>query len=254
MSTRTRRTFHSASRVEQPTVDDIRSLELFRGLDVETLEFICKDSLIYDVEANQLVETTWDRINYLYVILNGYVSAWRPSCFDPVKEYFLAWRGPNQVIGEMRAIGTESISTHFKTCDRCRLFEIPSHIFTKAGEMDPLMHRNFSHLLMKKMRYQGHRAEVVQMANTRLKVVQTLLHLAEDRCGSEEFKQCEHLHIPGLLDQTELGLYAGITRPTVNRELKVLKDEKLIQFSGSKSGTRIIILNRTALQTITQTP
>jgi len=254
MSTRKRSSFRSDSRIEQPTIDDIRDQELFRGLDAETLQFICEDSRIYDVVANQLVETTWDRINYLYVILKGFVSAWRPSCFDPAKEYFLAWRGPNQIIGEMRAIGTESISTHFKTCDRCHLLEIPSRIFFKAGEMDPVMYRNFSHLLMKKMRYQGHRAEVVQMANTRLKVVQTLLHLAEDRCGSEKIKQCEHLHIPGLLDQTELGLYAGITRATVNRELRVLKGEKLIQFSASKSGTRIIILNRSALQTITQTP
>lgn len=254
MSTRKRSTFRSASRVEDPTIDDIRDLELFRGVDAETLQFICEDSHIYEVEAKQRLETTRDLINYLYVILEGFVTAWRPSCFDPANEYFLAWRGPNQIIGEMRAIGTESHLTHFQTSDRCRLFEIPSTTFINAAETAPLMYRNFSHLLMKKLRYQGHRAEVVQMKNRRLKVVQTLLHVAEDRCGSETFKQSEKMRIPGLLDQTELGLYAGITRETVNRELNVLKDKKLIQFSGSKSGTQVTILNRSALQTITQTP
>ncbi|HXQ74691.1 MAG TPA: helix-turn-helix domain-containing protein, partial [Pyrinomonadaceae bacterium] len=119
---------------------------------------------------------------------------------------------------------------------------------------DLRMYRNLSNLLMKKMRYQGHRAEVVQMANTQVKVVQTLLHLAEDRCGSDNFKSHEHLRIPGALDQTELGLYAGIHRETVNRELKDLKEQDLIDFSGSKSGTRIQIMKRSELQRITQTP
>lgn len=254
MSLRKRSIFHSASGVERPTIDDIRDLELFAGLQNETLQFICQNSDIYEIDANQHLDTTRDRINYLFVILEGYVTAWRPSCFDPSEPYFLAWRGPNQIIGEMRAIGTEPNLTRFETCDSCRLLELPSNAFIDAAESDPLLHRNFSHLLMKKMRYQGHRAEVVQMANTRLKVVQTLLHLAEDRCGSATFENYEHLHIPGLLNQTQLGLYAGIDRSTVNRELNELKKEELINFNGSKSGTRILILKRSDLQKITQTP
>lgn len=253
MSVQKRSALPLGRRVERPTIDDLRNLELFHGLKNETFHFICQDSLIYEVDANQRLDTTRDRINYLYVILDGYLTAWRPSCFDPGKEYFLAWRGPNQIIGEMRAIGTEPNSTRFQTCDPCHLLEIPSNTFINAAASDLLIYRNFSNLLMKKMRYQGHRAEVVQMANTRLKVVQTLLHLAEDRCGSEAFKNQDHLHIPGLLNQTELGLYADIDRSTVNRELNELKKEELIYFSGSKSGTRIVILRRSNLEKITQT-
>lgn len=254
MSPQKRSIFHSVSGVEAATIDDLRGLELFRDLRNETLQFICQDSSIYEVDPNQRLETTRDSINYLYVILEGYVTAWRPSCFDPTDEYFLAWRGPNQIIGEMRALGTDPSSTRFQTCDSCRLLEISSQAFTHAAGSDPLMYHNFSKLLMKKLRYQGHRAEVVQMANTRLKVVQTVLHLAEDRCGSETFQICEHLRIPGLLDQTELGLYAHIDRSTVSRELNALKKEALINLSSSKSGTRIVILKRSDLQKITQTP
>jgi CRP-like cAMP-binding protein len=133
MSFRKRSTFHLASRVERPTIDDLRDLELFRELKNETLQFICQDGLIYEVDANQSLDTTRDRINYLYVILEGYVTAWRPSCFDPGEEYFLAWRGPNQIIGEMRAIGTDPNSTRFQTCDRCRLLEIPKQCLYQRG-------------------------------------------------------------------------------------------------------------------------
>ncbi|HXQ74260.1 MAG TPA: hypothetical protein VN844_27395, partial [Pyrinomonadaceae bacterium] len=124
MSLPKRSTFHAA-KSESPTIDDIRDLELFGGLTTETLQSICENSTIYEIDAHQHLETTRDGINYLYVILEGYVTAWRPSCFDPSEPYFLAWRGPNQIIGEMRAIGTERNLTRFSTCDSCRLLEIP---------------------------------------------------------------------------------------------------------------------------------
>jgi hypothetical protein len=104
------------------------------------------------------------------------------------------------------------------------------------------------------MRYQGHRSEVVQMSNPASQVAQTLLHLAEERCGTKSFNEQVVLAIPGFLHQREMGAYAGITRETVNRELGALRDKDIITLITSKSGCKITIVNRTVLQEIVQTP
>jgi CRP/FNR family transcriptional regulator, cyclic AMP receptor protein len=240
--------------VRQLQMDDLAGIEMFRDLKEETLSQICQAGAIRVMKPNARLHPTRDQVDHIYVILEGYLAIWRPSCFNPRDEYFLAWRGPNQIIGEMRAIGTEPTAARFQTCDRCKFIEIRNDTFRDVADSDPLIYRNIAELLMKKMRYQGHRSEVVQMSNPASQVAQTLLHLAEERCGTKSFNEQAVLAIPGFLHQREMGAYAGITRETVNRELGALRDKDIITLITSKSGCKITIMNRTVLQEIVQTP
>lgn len=227
--------------------EDLLGTELFHDASELTITGIRKSSRICSLKANRRLYTTRKnkrtgvRGNFIYVILDGHVAIWVPSCFDSEQEVFLAWRCRHQILGELKEIYERPSPTRIMTCDECTFIEIKLFSFLEFAATDSSLYRNVAHLLARKIFNEGHRVEVLQMVSVPRKVAQTLIHLAEERC--QDFSDAKtKFEIPGLMRQGEIGAYAGIKRETVNKELKKLRDQGLIEYTG-KRGSRITILN-----------
>lgn len=234
--------------LRRATVGDLEETELFRDTTPFWLDHIAKDSAICKLPANVSLKCVRGGVDHLYIIVKGYVAIWRPSCFAPTEYGFLAWRGPGQPIGEMRVLGEPRLSTRIDSCDPCELIEIREDTFSEVLINQPIIYRNITKLLLKKMRYQGHRSEVIQMNSATGKVAQTLLHLTEERLEADAL--LHEIVIPGVIRQDQIAAYAGINRHTVSTELSNLKNAQIISHSGTKRGTKITILNRARLESI----
>lgn len=243
--------------VRNTRVEDLLQTDLFHDASELIIAGIRRSSRICSLKANQRLYTTRKngrtgaRVDFIYVILDGHVAIWVPSCFDSNQEVFLAWRGPQQILGELKEIDAKPSTTRITTCDECKFIEIKLSSFLEFAASDSSLYRNVAHLLSRKILNEGHRSEVVQMASVTRKVAQTLIHLAQERCKDFSDSTTE-VEIPGVMRQGEIAAYAGIPRrETVNKELNDLRDRAVIAYSG-KRGSQITILNLPELRKIVE--
>lgn len=242
--------------VRNTRTKDLLGTELFHDASELTIAGIQRSSRICSLKANRRLYTTRKNkrtgqpVNFIHVLLDGYVAIWVPSCFDSEQEVFVAFRGPTQVLGELKQEDAKPSTTRIMTCDECTFIEIKLSSFLELAAQDSSLYRNVAHLLARKIFNEGHRVEVLQMGSVTRKVAQTLIHLAQERCPdfSDVKKRFE---IPGLIRQGDIGEYAGITRETVNKEMNYLRDRKLIDYSGAR-GSRITILDLPELRLIVE--
>lgn len=223
--------------------------ELFKNVKLDQLApLLGKDragndiSRICRLKANQGLYPVRNETSYVYVIISGYLAIWMRSRFNPKKETFLAWRGPEQIIGEMRPIDlAEPFVSTIITCENCEFLEMQNSAFVKLAEIIPMIYRNIANLLVKKMASERNRSEVIQTPTRVRRTAQTLIYLAEERCGKEQFDRGGRLTIPGMIHQDELAAYGGFSRENVNRHLRSFRTKKIISYTASRSGNQITI-------------
>ena len=238
--------------IRPANVDDLKVTQLFQEVPDEAIRQIESASKFVGLKAGESLVTARQGVDYLYIIRRGYVSIWMPPSFYPkLGGVFLAWRGPKQIIGELRKEGDAPSNTSITTYEPCELIEIRLDAFRDLARTVSLLYENVAYMVLNKMWHEGRRSEVVQMNPAFRQVAQTLIFLAEDRCESFSFKQVEYA-IDGIIHQDELAGYAGITRKSVNEQLKKLKKKCLISLDGKKGSHsfHITIRNLHELQKI----
>lgn len=220
--------------------NDLIATDLFKDVPAEAISEIVKASRIVGLKPNQSLYTARNGVDYLYVILKGYVSIWTPPAFDPkLEEVFLAWRGRQQIIGELRKRGDPVSDTIITTYEDCEFIEIRLDAFGDLAISLYLLYYNVASLVSKKMWYEGRRSEVVQMHPARRQIAQTLINLAEDRCSNFSFRELEYA-IPGIIHQDELAAYAGISRRQALKQMTSFRQEGIISYEERKSSQIII--------------
>jgi CRP/FNR family cyclic AMP-dependent transcriptional regulator len=223
----------------------LQNIELFEGIHDDSLRLLISSSSICRLEIHEKLTPTKNEVDYVYVILTGYVGIWLPSRFRGTSENFLAWRGPGQIIGEIRVIGDAPSEARITASEACTLLELRSDTLKDVARSAPGIFRNISRLLLKKMYQERHRLEVIQTSTSARKIAQTLLHLADERDThiQDRLRKEHRIPIPGLVIQDEIGSYIGVKRETVNRKLTELKRRGLIAYQKSKNGSEITILD-----------
>jgi CRP-like cAMP-binding protein len=244
---RTRCLISDPEYVRQAEVDDLKDRELFEEVEVYALREIAKHSTIRKLDAQERLFPTRGQVDHIYVILRGYVAIWLTSQFGNMEETFLAWRGPEQIIGEMRSIDDKPSDVRIITCEPCEFIELRSDIFADMANGTTRIYRNVARLLIKKMEHERCRSEIIRMSPASRQVAQTLLHLAHERCGREHTKFNE-IKIPGIIHQDEIAGYVGVERETINRKLCELRRNKIIYYVKNTMGSPITILNREKLE------
>jgi CRP-like cAMP-binding protein len=232
-------------------VEDLEGRELFKGVETEALQKIAEVSYICELGAQQGIRLTdKDNVSHINIILDGYIAIWINSQFTDAEETFLAWRGPEQIIGEMNSVAALPAKVRVETCDPCTFIQMESNNFNKVANGSARIYQNIARLLVKKMEHERCRSEIIRMKPVGRQLAQTLLHLAHERCDSKKVgalekaeTQHEPLEIPGIIHQHELAGYIGVKRETVNRPLSALREEKTIDYGTRKQGSPITILN-----------
>jgi CRP-like cAMP-binding protein len=244
-----------ANEIKKPTwrraeVKDLEGRELFKGVEQDALRKIASRSDIREFGAQEAVHLTRDNVSHINIILDGYIAIWINSQFTDDDETFLAWRGPEQIIGEMNSVAELPARVRIETCETCTFIEMESDNFNKVANDSVRIYQNITRLLVKKMEHERCRSEIIRMKPAGRQVAQTLLHLADERCDSEKVSalervegQHEPLEIPGVIHQHELAGYIGVKRETVNRPLSALRKKKIIDYGTRKQGSVITILD-----------
>jgi CRP-like cAMP-binding protein len=232
----------------QAEVEDLRDRELFAGVDPVALGQIARHSVIRKLGAQESLELVRSSVAYVDVILSGYVAIWVNSQFNSPGETFLAWRGPEQIIGEMKAVADTPAEARIVTCEPCVFIEMRSDNFTDVAEGSARIYRNIARLLVKKMEHERCRSEIIRMRPAGRQVAQTLLHLAHERCGPDGLGQPGEIEIPGVIHQHEFAGYVGVKRETVNRELSELKRMGVVAYVKRRAGSAITIRDVEALR------
>jgi CRP-like cAMP-binding protein len=236
-------------------LEDLTARKLFKGVKKEDLKRLLHNSYsrICKLEARQRLWPSRRGIDHVYVILNGFVVISARSRFRPDVEdkTFLAWRGPEQVIGEMPK-DSEPTPATILACDTCELLEMTKEmVMGFLAEKNPIIHRNIANLLLEKMASERRRSDVIQTLLIEMQVAQTLIYLSEERCPESKLKASGPIEIPGPIHQEELGAFVGATRGGVNRPLSAFKKASVITYT--RAG-KITILDRDELNEIAMNP
>lgn len=230
---------------ERPaTVEDLRSRKLFRDVPIQVIKRLMEEGEIkvLDLQARTNLRLSRDGSEYLYIILSGHLEVRLDSqLIKKGKTFLLAFRGPEQVVGEMRAIAKEPGEAVIKTCESCELIEIPSDALTRIAEQDWRIYRNIAAILIEKTFQERKRIEVIQMPEGEAQVAQALLNFLDER-GAEVVTDKEK-RIRGILRQSDIAGYICRDRTTVAKRLSNLKKRKFIEYpdSGRNSKQRITI-------------
>jgi CRP-like cAMP-binding protein len=234
----------------QVTIEDLRPRKLFRDVPKRIIKSLLSRGEIKFLKFNSRtpLRLRRDNIEYLYIIISGYLEVRLDSQLIKKGESFLiAFRGPEQVVGEMRAIAREPGEASIRACGNCELIEIPSEAITYVAKMDWRIYRNIAEILIDKTFQERKRIEVIQMPEGEAQVAQALLNFLADR-GSEIGKW-KGEKIKGVLRQSDVADYIGCDRTTIGKRLHKLKKRKIIDYpdSGRNSAQRITICNQAKL-------
>lgn len=187
-------------------------------------------------EPGQTILRQGEPPTHVLALLSGRVKALRTSHDGSV--LILGVRGPGEILGEMGVLGNSGRSATVIAVDRCETRTIPAERFLHLMRSLRLEDQLFRHAMARIREGEEWRAEIAALpAGPR--IARILLRLA----------------IPGPdgqadvgLDQTELGLAAGLSRSTVAMELALLRKKGAI----STSRRRIIITDRACLEAISK--
>jgi CRP-like cAMP-binding protein len=240
----------AGSYLRRATKDDLRQSKLFDDVGEWALDKIVGDSEVYRLDAKEKFYPPDGEVEYLLVILSGYVAVWAPPQFTDADETFLSWRGPGQIIGEMRLLGNDHTHASVFTCEPCEFIEIRRDTLTDVADSSTLIYRNVARLLVKKMEHERFRSELIRMSPSIRQVAQVLLYLFHERRDDVPPARRGLMEIPGILHQEEIGDYIGVDRATVSRKLSKLKNADIITDVKIMRGSHITILDQERLEKV----
>jgi CRP/FNR family transcriptional regulator, cyclic AMP receptor protein len=227
---------HKSSRLRQtrqPTVKQLARTKLFQDVSTQTLKSLLQDDQVrFSVlEAQTALELQVDEVYHVYVIMGGYLEVRLYSNLIKKGESFLlAFRGPDQIVGEMTAIARHPSVAFISCSEPCQLIQIRSSALERAAEKDWKIYRNIASLLVDKTLQERKRIEVSLMYKGEAQVAQALLNFWQDR--GADLRPEGGRTIRGILRHHDVADYIGCDRTTAAKRLGDLKKEKIIWYPG----------------------
>src|SRR5215207_2248185 len=153
-------------RLRFATVAELRGTELFKDVPDTILEELVQNE---KVSLSTLLPQTAltlhkGKTEYIYIIMSGYLEVRLNSDLIEKGSFLLAFRGPNQIVGEMNAIAPESGVAFISASEPCELIRISSETLASVAERDWHVYRNIAGLLIKKTLQERKRIEVSLMS------------------------------------------------------------------------------------------
>lgn len=160
----------------------------------------------------------------LYVIQEGRVEV--SLVLVDGNKAVLAQMGPGEALGELAVLdGGARSADAFAASAEVQLIAIHrSHVLDVLNGSANVVSGLIGELC-RRVRNASTMFEVKSEKSARIRIARTLLHLAT-KWGQRDGAGL--IHIPGF-SQSELGDFAGITRESVNRQLRLFEDEALIR-------------------------
>lgn len=210
----------------------------------EALKEIVRFSAIYTLKKETPLHFIRQDIQYIYIILSGYIHMYRPLRPSDDKDkdenrFFVGWCGPDQLLGEMEALIDDEDGlkdtpiVEVKSHETCHLIAIPREPLIQVADRTATIYRNLCRLLIEKTVHQRKRAEAIQMPKGVPQFAQALLNLYEER---GHIKIGKARKIKGSITQVELAGYLGLGRTSATNYLTELRKKGAISTQGKGAG------------------
>jgi CRP-like cAMP-binding protein len=236
------------------TVAELSGTELFKDVPDAIIEELVQNE---EVSFSTLVPQTAltlrkGKTEYIYIIISGYLEVRLNSDLIEKGSFLLAFRGPNQIVGEMSAIAREAGVAFISASEPCELIRISSDALASVAERDWHIYRNIAGLLIKKTLQERKRIEVSLMRQGAAQVAKALLNFLEER-GADKDKDGAEV-IRGVVRQRDIADYIGSDRSTVAKPLRMLKNQGIIWYpdQGYHRQQRFKVYSRRELKTLTR--
>jgi CRP-like cAMP-binding protein len=220
-----------SARARAAVTQRLTKTELFRDVPDKTIAKLLQDGEVklHTLEAGKDLVLREDGIDYVHVILSGHLEVRLNS--DLIKKgphFLLAFRGPDQIVGEMSAIARKPSVAFISACEPCELVRIKSSALERTARKDWRIYRNIANLLVKKTLDERRRIEVSLMSGGKAKVAQALINFLDER-GADPTDDGGQ-EICGVVRQRDIADYIGCDRTTATRHLSALKKRGIISY------------------------
>jgi CRP/FNR family transcriptional regulator, cyclic AMP receptor protein len=228
-----------ARRVSNSKLSVLRHHPIFRDLDPEALDQLCRYAKHTALKRGATLFAKDDPGNSLYAVISGTVKI---SVSSPDgRNAILNLVGPGELFGEMSVLDGQPRSADATANSNCEIFVIDRRDFMPFVRSQPTLAMKFIELLCAKLRWTSEQVEQVILQDLPGRLASALLGLIEKRKPDPES------HIISITQQ-EISEMVGMTRESINKQLRAWVARNWVRLEHGA----IVVLDPSALRDLAQ--
>ncbi len=208
---------------------DLQNVELFKDISHDSVDSMmkCFSPEVRKFKKGDTILVFEQEVKYLCVLLTGKAHLY---CVDSEGEYTLLENyGPNDIFGEVFTMPFGAVGYVAEADSDCSvMFMKMSSIYgrcSNACEHHTMINKNLFHLSAKKAQMLALRINMISKKTVRQKLISYFEYL-EEKTGSRSFDT--------ELSLSQLANYLCVDRTSLMRELRLMREEGIIQSSGRR--------------------
>lgn len=197
---------------------------IFSGVDDETISALAVHATRRAWTSGAVLFQRGDSGDYMLVLMSGRV---RLSVSTPMgKELVLRHIGPGEVLGEFSLIDGEARSADAMVVEPCLAVVLHRDRFLQVADLYPQLGLALARHLCRQLRSTNYQMESIALYDLRSRLARFLLFALRDeaRTGRARLRM--------ELNQSELALLLGASRPRINQVLQSMLAEGLLEREG----------------------
>lgn len=208
---------------------NLQNVELFKDISHDSVDSMmkCFSPEVRKFKKGDTILVFEQEVKYLCVLLTGKAHLY---CVDSEGEYTLLENyGPNDIFGEVFTLPFGAVGYVAEADSDCSvMFMKMSSIYgrcSNACEHHTMINKNLFHLSAKKAQMLALRINMISKKTVRQKLISYFEYL-EEKTGSRSFDT--------ELSLSQLANYLCVDRTSLMRELRLMREEGIIQSSGRR--------------------
>lgn len=208
---------------------NLQNVELFKDISHDSVDSMmkCFSPEVRKFKKGDTILVFEQEVKYLCVLLTGKAHLY---CVDSEGEYTLLENyGPNDIFGEVFTMPFGAVGYVAEADSDCSvMFMKMSSIYgrcSNACEHHTMINKNLFHLSAKKAQMLALRINMISKKTVRQKLISYFEYL-EEKTGSRSFDT--------ELSLSQLANYLCVDRTSLMRELRLMREEGIIQSSGRR--------------------
>lgn len=204
----------------------------FAGLDADTISALAARATRKAWDRGTVLFQRGDTGDYLLALTTGRV---RLSVSTPLgKELVLRHMGAGEVIGEFALIDGEPRSADATVVEPSSGVVLYRDSFLQVAETRPQLGLALARHLCRQLRGTNFQMETIALYDLRARVARFLLFALREQHGRRDLPRSGQLRLKFALNQSELALLLGASRPKVNQVLQALTTEGVLEREGEE--------------------
>lgn len=204
----------------------IRGCFLFHSASSEILAPLARASRRQKFAKNAQIFAADDEADGLRVILSGQVRIWLAD--SEGRELTLSYLGKDDTFGEIALLDTLPRTANASALEETECLFLPAVELERAMDRDPALSRHLIHSLCEIMRHNLSTISGFAFEGLDARLAKTLHKLAIDHAEIEGTEA----RFSRRFSQNDLALLLGVSREAVNKRLKHMQNEGLIDMKG----------------------